>query len=206
MKHFLPPHRTAARLLAAALSIAGLCAAPTAQANGPDAYLGELMLFGGNFCPLGWASANGDVMSIANNEVLYALIGTTYGGDGINTFNLPDLRSRAAVGPGGNAAGLTPQVLGQTGGVESVTLTTNQLPAHVHTLPASTQAATHAAPMPGRIPAAMQNGGTYAAAAGASVPIQATGVSGSSIPIAVRDPFLAMQWCIAIQGVFPSRN
>ena len=218
MNHSMPlpprlaPRRRPAALPAArraavyAAMLSTLCAtwftALPAQASSPSPYVGELMLFGGNFCPINWLPADGRTVNISEYDVLYALLGTTYGGDGQNTFQLPDLRGRAAVGQGAGPR-LTPQTLGYRAGTENATLTTNNLPAHTHTVPASTQPATHATPAPGLLPAAAQNGGAYASA-GTAVPL-AGGSVGSSQPFAVRSPYLAMQWCIAVFGIYPSQ-
>ena len=197
--------RPAARLAALSAALcATLCVTPPVQASGPSAYYGELMLFGGSFCPQGWLPADGQTLSISNYDALFALLGTTYGGDGVNTFNLPDLRGSAAVGTG-NGPGLTPQYLGYQGGAERVTLLPQNLPAHAHSLPASTQPATHATPAPGSVLAAAQNGGAYAAG-GTTVGLQGTSVTPSQQPISVRGPYLAMQWCIATTGIYPSRD
>ena len=197
-----PNRRCASALL---LCAAALCAAPAAQANS-DPFVGELMLFAGTrSCPNNWTPARGQLLPISNYETLYSLLGTAYGGDGQTTFGLPDLRARMPVG-WGQGPGLTPIDRGDQGGIESVTLTQNHLPPHNHQLLASTLPASHAAPAQGRIPAAAQNGGAYASAGGASVPIVATTVAGGgSEPIDVRSPTLAMTWCIAVYGIYPSR-
>src|ERR1700751_1131204 len=94
-------------------------------------YLGEIRLFAGNFAPVGWALCNGQLLAISNNTALYQLIGTTYGGDGQTSFALPNLQSRVPIHQG-NGAGLSPYLLGESAGVESVTLTVQQIPAHTH--------------------------------------------------------------------------
>src|SRR5512136_2572601 len=94
-------------------------------------YVGEIRMFAGNFAPQGWMFCEGQLLPISQYDALFNLIGTTYGGDGINTFALPDLRGRVIVGPG-QGSGLSNYVLGQQGGVETVTLTTNQIPQHSH--------------------------------------------------------------------------
>src|SRR5690349_11535310 len=110
-----------------------------------DPFLGEIKLFCGNYAPIGWAFCDGSLLPISENDALYALIGTTYGGDGINTFALPDLRGRVAIHQG-QGPGLSPYVMGETGGAETVTLTTNNLPQHTHRIIASTQAGKAASP------------------------------------------------------------
>ena len=223
MNHSMPlprrlaPQRRPATLPAArraAVYAAMLCtlcaswfAAPSAQASSLSPYVGELMLFGGSFCPMGWLPADGRTVDIAEYEVLFSLLGTTYGGDGRSTFHLPDLRGRAAVGQGAGP-GLMPQALGSRAGAESATLTTAQMPAHTHTVPASTQPATHATPAPGLLPATAQNGGAYASVAntstGMAVPLAGSNTGGSQ-PFPVRSPYLAMRWCIAVHGLYPQR-
>ena len=198
-----PRRRPAALPTLCAALFSALFAALPAQASGVSPYVGELMLFGGNFCPDIWLPADGRAVSINDYEVLFTLLGTTYGGDGINTFRLPDLRGRAAVGTG-QGPNLTNRVLGSQAGAESATLTTSQLPAHTHTVPASTQPATHATPAPGRVPATAQNGGAYASSGGTAVPL-AGGTAGGGQPFSVRSPYLAMRWCIAVDGLYPQR-
>ena len=199
----LPQRRPAVRRAALSAALcAALCAAPAAQAT-VTPYVGELLLFGGNFCPQGWLPADGRLLPIADNEVLFTLLGTTYGGNGVTTFGLPDLRGRAAVG----MRPQTPAIqLGESGGTENVTLLPYNLPFHTHDLLASTQPATHATPAPGRVPAMAQNGGAYAAG-GTPVNLQqATSTTGGGQQaFSVRGPFLAMQWCIATGGIYPSR-
>lgn len=101
-----------------------------------EGYIGEVRLFGGNFAPLGWAFCDGTLYSISQFEAVYTILGTTFGGDGRNTFGVPDLRGRVAVGTG-QGAGLTPIDLGEVGGTETVTMTTAQMPAHSHTAAAT---------------------------------------------------------------------
>lgn len=96
-----------------------------------DNYIGEIRIFAGNYTPMQWAMCNGQSMNLQQNQALFSLIGTTFGGDGVNTFNLPDLRGRVVMGQG-QGTGLTNRVLGQTGGTETVTLTEAQTPAHTH--------------------------------------------------------------------------
>jgi microcystin-dependent protein len=104
-------------------------------------FIGQVIAVGFNFAPVGWALCQGQVLSISENDALFALLGTTFGGDGQNTFGLPDLRGRTALGMGGGS-GLSPYVLGQPGGVESVTLTSAQIGSHTHGLSAAATATT----------------------------------------------------------------
>jgi len=102
-----------------------------------DNFIGEIRIFAGNYAPMYWAMCNGQSVNLQQNQALFSLIGTTFGGDGVNTFNLPDLRGRVIVGAG-QSTGLSNYVFGQTGGTETVTLTEAQTPPHTHTLTAST--------------------------------------------------------------------
>jgi microcystin-dependent protein len=162
-------------------------------------FIGEIRLFAGNFAPQGWAFCDGSLQAIAQNDVLFALIGTTYGGDGQQTFALPDLRGRVPLHQGGGF------VIGQLAGTESVTLTAAQLPAHSHSLKASS--ATGAA-----VPA----GGVLAAN---SVSVYGTGTPPTSMaPQAISPaigggqphnnmaPFAAVSYIISLFGIFPTQN
>ncbi len=172
-----------------------------------EGYLAEIRMFAGNFAPRGWAFCQGQILSIAQNTALFSLLGTTYGGDGRTTFALPDLRSRTAVGTG-QGPGLSSYTLGQAGGVESVTLIPGNLPAHSHTIGANTGPGTSGSPA-GNVMATAQdpnrNGlSLYAAAPNASM--AATGVTGSSSPLSILQPYLAMNHIICMEGIYPSRN
>jgi microcystin-dependent protein len=167
-----------------------------------EPFIGQIQTFGFNFPPRGWATCDGQLLSIAQNTALFALLGTTYGGNGTTTFALPDLRGRVAL-HFGNGPGLTPRVMGERGGSESETLTIQQMPAHNHTLNAHSEEADtnksennclagstiyHAPP-------------ADVAMAGASI-----GMAGGSQPHNNMQPFLVVNWCIALQGIFPSRS
>ena len=171
-----------------------------------EPFLGQIQPFGFNFAPRGWAMCNGQLLPIAQNTALFSLLGTTYGGNGQTTFALPDLRSRFPL-HFGQGPGLSSYDLGQAAGTESVTLTVNQLPAHNHgvVINASTGAKLNTTP------AANNLGGAqiYTNAALDSVmdPAMATaGITGGSQPIQILPPYLALNWCIALEGIFPSRN
>ena len=190
-----------ARLAAALLALA---AAPGAQAQA-EPFIGQMMLVPYNFCPQRWAPAEGQLLSIAQNTALFSLLGTYYGGDGRTTFGLPDLRGRTPVGVG-TGPGLSPVTEGQVGGAETTTLNSNQLPPHTHDLRGTSQPATHAAPA-GRALAATQNAGAYAAAPlDSALVVGSVGIAGGGQPIPLRNPYLGMRWCIALEGIFPSRN
>ena len=163
-------------------------------------YVGEIRMFGGNFAPAGWAFCNGQEMPISENEVLFQLIGTTYGGDGENTFALPNLQSRVPlhVGPG--------FVLGQPGGEEQVTLTVNQIPAHGHSLNADENSGTQLSPT-NNILAQTQNPMMYRAIA-PNLPMNANSVlpAGANQPHDNMPPFLVVSFIIALFGVFPTQS
>ena len=196
--------RLAPRLAAAALALAVV--APSVQAQASDMYLGQLMLVGYNFCPRGWATAEGQLLSIAQNTALFSLLGTQFGGNGQTTFALPDLRGRAPIGQG-QGPGLSRVEIGEVSGAENVTLIQSQMPAHTHGLIASTQPATLATPDVSTVLAQTMNAGGYGASNTANVVMagNSIGVSGGSQPFSIRNPYLGMTWCIAIYGVYPPR-
>jgi microcystin-dependent protein len=178
-------------------------------------FIGELMLFAGTFAPRGYALCNGQLMSIAQNQALFSILGTTYGGNGINTFGLPDLRGRITVGPG-QGPGLSPYDLGEIGGAETHTLTTVEMPSHVHPVNAvaNGQAGGTNVPDATALLATAYSAGTgnpfvpiySSAAATLTMNAQAVGTAGSNQPHENRMPFLTLNWCIALEGIFPSRN
>jgi microcystin-dependent protein len=164
-------------------------------------YVGEIRMFGGNFAPTGWEFCNGQLLAIANNETLFQLIGTTYGGDGQSTFAMPDLRGRVPVHQG---AGLT---LAENGGTESVTLTVNQLPVHSHPALGSVNPATSNNPQ-NNVPASLSAAGTQSAYGTLPpfVNLDPTSVSpvGGSQPHDNMQPYLCISFIISKFGIFPS--
>jgi microcystin-dependent protein len=166
-----------------------------------DPYLGEIKLVPYGFEPKGWAFCDGRELPINQNQALFALLGTNFGGDGKTTFRLPDLRGRVPVGMGDAATG-TVYALGETGGEESVKLTVAQLPAHGHSVRASSAAATTKKPA-NAWPAA---GGAYAPASDTTMAATMVGRSGSGKPHDNRQPYLGLAYVIALQGIFPARN
>ena len=166
-------------------------------------YLGEIRIFAGNFAPVGWAFCAGQVMSIAENDALFALIGTTYGGDGQTTFNLPDLRGRIPIHQGtGHGSNF---VLGQLAGSETVTLSLSQLPAHNH--PAQATAASGSKSTPGGNVWAGSTLNSYSTGAPkAQMNPHAIGNTGNGQPHDNLMPYLAVNFIIALEGVFPSQN
>lgn len=168
-------------------------------------YVGEVMLWAGNFAPLGWAFCDGSLLPIAQYDALFALIGTTYGGDGVTTFALPDLRGRIPI-HAGQGTGLSPRILGEIGGSETVTLSALALPTHSHTAAAMGTAGTSADPTDA-LPARDAAGGlAYGAATQVAMAPGHIGVSGSNGAHENRMPHLALNYCIALFGVFPSPN
>jgi microcystin-dependent protein len=170
-----------------------------------DPFIATIRLVGFNFAPVGWALCQGQALPISQNTALFSLIGTYFGGDGVNTFNLPDLRGRVGVSQG-QGTGLSNYNQGQTGGAESVSLAASQAPAHRHTLMAASNVT---APNPGPSLAlgssatAVQLYGTNSPTALASGSI---GTFGSSAAHENRQPFLGLNYIIALTGIFPSRS
>lgn len=163
-------------------------------------FLGEIILFAGNFAPRGWAFCNGQILAIAQNQALFSLLGTTYGGNGQTTFALPDLRSRVPV-HAGQGPGLSDYALGQNGGTETVTLLVSELPQHTHRQPATNGEQTTNRP-DGALPAA---GGVYGEVSDGSLLTQ-TSPAGGSQPHNNVQPYLTLNYIIALEGIFPSRN
>jgi microcystin-dependent protein len=176
-----------------------------------DQFLGQISIFGFNFPPSGFAQCNGQILSIQQNQALFALLGTTYGGNGTSNFQLPNLQGQVPV-HFGQGAGLSPYVLGQSGGQETHTLTVNEMPPHQHT-PNYAANADQASPV-GNLWAPDPNGNiTFANAPNellASDPANpannAIGLAGGGQPHENRAPFLVLNFCIALLGIFPTRN
>lgn len=186
--------------------------------------IGEIRMFAGNFAPRAWAFCAGQLLSIAQNTALFSILGITYGGNGQTTFALPDLRGRCPVGTG-QGPGLTNIVLGELSGTENVTLLTSQMPAHNHTASATVTGTVNLSCLedagstdtPSGAHMAISPSGAHIyspnppdAAMGSS-PISATanvtiGISGSSQPVPIRNPYLGMNYIICLEGIFPSRN
>jgi microcystin-dependent protein len=161
-------------------------------------YVGEIRMFAGNFAPAGWMFCEGQLLPISENETLFQLIGTTYGGDGESTFALPDLRGRIPVHQGNGF------ILAETGGAEEVTLTTQQIPAHAHALLASTVVGSAASPV-GSVLAASGSSNVYRPApASAAMAAQSVGSVGGSQPHTNMQPYLCISHIISLFGIFPS--
>jgi len=163
-------------------------------------YIGEIRMGGWNFAPFGWAMCSGQMIPISQNAPMFALIGTTYGGDGVSTFALPDLRGRLPVHAGTGFA------LAQQGGTETVTLTSSQVPGHSHSFNCSTSNGTQHDPA-GYVPATLPGGSAYIQGP-ASTPLAAGSIpssGGANVPHDNMQPYLGLTFIIALEGVFPSR-
>ncbi|HEX7685204.1 MAG TPA: tail fiber protein [Trinickia sp.] len=200
-----------------------------------DPYLGEIRMAGFNFAPSGWAQCQGQLLPISQNQALFSLLGTYYGGNGVTNYQLPDLRSRTPVGIG-QGLGLSDIVIGEMGGTENTTLTTQNMPQHTHTatvtggggtasiaIPATTSTASQtgapsATSVLGPVGISNRQGELYSTATpdvtlkpfNATVtggaPTVENGMAGNSLPFSLRNPYLGINFIIALAGVFPSRG
>ena len=181
-----------------------------------DFFVGEIQIFGFNFAPKGWAQCNGQLLPISQNQALFSLLGTTYGGDGIRTFQLPNLQGRLPMGQGAGP-GLTPRVPGQTFGEENHLLLSSENPNHTHSVAAiSNPTLANNTDVPGPTQFLAQT--TFSGSAGAITnvyvadPAPGNPMSGSAVgsvggqPHSNLMPLLALNFCIALNGIFPSRN
>jgi microcystin-dependent protein len=172
-----------------------------------DPFLAEIRIFPFNFAPKGWAFCDGQKMPISQNTALFSLLSVTYGGDGKSNFALPDLQGRVAMHPG-EGAGLSQHVLGEAAGTETVTLLQTEMPAHTHTLMAQASPADSSVGTNGAL--ARVSGATpYVPPAGAPVVAmnpQAIAPVGQDLPHNNLQPYLTLNFCIALQGVFPQRQ
>ncbi len=168
-----------------------------------EPFIGEIIMFGGNFAPRGWSFCEGQLLNISSYTALFSILGTTYGGDGRTTFALPDLRGRSPMHHG-QGAGLPNYGLGQRGGIYETTLTINQLPAHSHTIGGNSGEGDDTNPS-----------GRYAASSGddldlyanaSNVSMGSTGSVGNNLPVSTQSPYLAISFIIALTGTFPSRS
>ncbi len=173
-----------------------------------EPFIAEIKIFAGNFAPRNWAMCNGQLLPIAQNTALFSLIGTTYGGDGRTTTALPNLQGRAAMHPG-NGPGLTSRRLGDVGGTETTTLAMTQMANHSHTMTASGSPASLFTPNANASAPARANGNAYQQTTNANlVPLAAETVlnNGGSGAHNNLQPFLTLNFIIALVGTFPSRN
>jgi len=171
-----------------------------------EPFIGSIVLFCGNFAPKGWATCDGQLLSIAQNSALFSILGTTFGGDGRTTFALPDLRGRVPLHPGAGP-GLSSYSLGQSIGSESVTLLATQMPAHNHAVaaPCSDGAPSTASPV-GAVLANQDQTPFFAASGTAAMAGGTSAIAGGSQPHENRQPLLAINFIIALEGIYPSRN
>ncbi len=172
-----------------------------------DQFVAEIRIFPFNFPPTGWAFCNGQLLPISQNTALFALLGTFYGGDGKSTFALPDMRGNAPMQTG-QGAGLTERFLGEQSGVESITLLQSEIPAHTHALKAvSTDLGDNRLPNPNLALAQTGGANQYVAPTPplALMAPQALSPAGGSLPHNNMQPYLALNFCIALQGIFPQR-
>jgi microcystin-dependent protein len=177
-----------------------------------DVFMGMISAFGFNFTPKGWLPCSGQLVSIASNSALFALLGTQFGGDGQTTFGIPDLRGRTMVGMG-NGPGLSPVTIGEMAGAQQVTIGAVNMPAHNHGL---SNASLSVLGSPGDTQSPLNNflanstlGNLYSESGGqnsAKCIAGTTDAAGSSQPISIMNPYLGINYCIALQGIFPSRN
>lgn len=196
----------------AALALVATALAPIATAEAQEAYVGEIRMVGFGHCPGGWTEANGQLLSIEQYSALFSLFGTTYGGDGRSNFGLPDLRGSSAIHIG-QGPGLSNFVLGQKGGTETNTLAIANLPSHTHSATSSlfgttlsadstnpsgrTLAAPSRETYAGAIPNAKMQDGSVTTT---------VGNTGNGQPVNNREPYLALRFCIVLDGIFPTRN
>lgn len=175
--------------------------------------MAEVRLFAGNYAPRGWRYCDGSQISIASNEALYVLIGTIYGGDGVQTFNLPDLRGRIPIGTG-QGPGFPNVTLGQASGTESITMSSSQMPGHNHLgtasiAPPAYSGAGNVATPTGSILAGLA--GAYSSSPGDTslkpeTSAVALAITGQGLPFSIIQPFLSTNYIICVEGIFPSRN
>jgi microcystin-dependent protein len=172
----------------------------------PDTpYIGDIYVFAGTFAPRGWAFCEGQILSIAQNQALFSLLGTTYGGNGQTTFALPDLRGRVPM-HFGQGPGLSPRTLGEKSGSETVTLLTTELPPHIHSVTASSDNGVRTGPANGVWASSTRGDAQYSATADTTMNPGALGPAGSSAPHNNMQPYLAIRFIIALVGVYPSRT
>ncbi|MCC6536129.1 MAG: phage tail protein [Bryobacterales bacterium] len=166
-----------------------------------EPFIGQLMCVGFNFAPKNWALCAGQLLPIAQNTALFSLLGTQYGGDGRVTFALPDLRGRVPVGQG-QGPGLSNYTIGEMAGTENVTLITSQMPQHTHAVNANAGDAVEASPV-NAFPSA---GGAYNTQANTTMNPGMAGIAGGNQPHPNQQPYLVLNWIIALSGIFPPRS
>jgi microcystin-dependent protein len=210
MRNLFVKSRKSIAILATVAALGSAAALQPKEVQAADPFIAEIIMFGGNFNPRGWAFCDGQLLPIAQNTALFSLLGTTFGGDGRTNFALPDLRGRVAMHPG-SGAGLTPRSLGEKGGTETNTLSVLNLPAHNHaaTLHASSGAGNVPDPA-GSVLAKKNRTNIYNNSATPDVTMNSASVTtantGGGQAVNNVQPFLAVNYIIALTGTFPSRN
>jgi microcystin-dependent protein len=174
-----------------------------------EGYIAQILFFAGNFPPKYWAFCEGQLLSIASNTALFSLLGTTYGGNGTTTFGLPDFRGRVPVGMG-TGPGLPTIALGQAFGSPTATLTTSQMPSHIHSASAAVAVAStngnSASPVGNIFAATAANAFAPAANGSAAAGSLTLGIAGGNQPFSIQQPTLAVNFVICLYGIYPSRN
>ena len=170
----------------------------------PDPFIGQIQAFGFNFAPRVWAKCDGQLLSISQYSALFSLLGTYYGGDGRTTFALPDLRGRVLEHDGAGP-GLSHKTIGQRGGREEVVIDVSHMPNHAHSI-ACQSAGGNATSPSGAFPAASAREQIYSDTQNATMDHSAVSSVGGSRPLHVEQPYLVVNYCIALQGIYPSRN
>lgn len=167
-------------------------------------FLGAIVAFGCNFAPNGWLMCNGQILAISSNTALFSLLGTYYGGNGTTTFALPDLRGRVAMSTG-QGRGLSDHVQGESDGYEGITLLTSEIPAHTHFLQGNSGIGASSSPANNYLSGNAEGINSYAGSGNAALNSSAIGIAGANIAHNNMQPVLALNFCIARQGIFPSR-
>jgi len=172
-----------------------------------EPFVAEIRIFGFNFAPYGWAQCNGQFLPISQNTALFSLLGTNYGGDGVSTFGLPNLQGAVAI-DAGQGVGLSPYAVGQRGGSATVAVLQTQMPNHTHNPGAHTGRGVtpHSTPQAGDALTVSQGGSIYGPLGSNPMAPNALSFTGSSQPHNNMMPFLVLNYCIALQGIYPPRS
>lgn len=170
-----------------------------------EPFVGEIRMFAGNFAPRGWAFCDGQLLAVSQNDALFSLFGTIYGGDGRTTFGLPDMRGRIPI-HAGSGPGLSPRRLGAKGGAENVTLTVNQLPSHGHNFRAVTGVADRASPESATVAESLTNDIYNVEMPDSPLSVSAVSKVGGSRSHTNLMPFLCIHFIVALFGIYPSRH
>lgn len=174
--------------------------------NAQEAMIGEVKMFAGNFAPRGWAMCSGQLLPINQNQALFSILGTTYGGDGRTTFGLPDLRGRVPI-HAGTGPGLIRKQLGQQGGAENVNITVRNLPSHTHAIKAVAEVGDEGLPN-GNLPASNSSANKSYSTLSSNATMNKSMVenTGGNLPVNNMQPYLTINYIICLEGIYPSRN